>query len=212
MEYSDPDWCSLPLVPVDSLHRRQTRIPGYYPLLAACPVKHYCNRSNPDMLYDLIKSHAALFFMQRQKKTSKDGTFCVYADESDFAVANEVFTFLNGTAGGQETKLTCREADLLAAIQGADQRNTPYRTSRDSPAGRTWVGTKPSRVMNAGGEVTPASGKVPGDLVYRQDHYIDRRGRQHSAPPVQAYAWDREVPEWNGGSACWLSDSWKEKQ
>ena len=43
------------------------------------------------MLYDLIKSHAALFFMQRQKKTSKDGTFCVYADESDFAVANEVF-------------------------------------------------------------------------------------------------------------------------
>ena len=43
------------------------------------------------MLYDLIKSHAALFFMQRRQKTSEGGTSCVYADEKDFAAANECF-------------------------------------------------------------------------------------------------------------------------
>ena len=79
------------------------------------------NRRNPDMLYDMVKSHAALFFMQRKKKTSGDGTSCVYADEADFTSANEVFTLLNGTAGGQESKMTRREADLLGAIREADQ-------------------------------------------------------------------------------------------
>ena len=80
-----------------------------------------CNRRNPDMLYDLIKSHAALFFMQRQQKTSEDGTLCVYADEADFAAANDVFTLLNGTAGGQESKMTKKESDLLALIHRADR-------------------------------------------------------------------------------------------
>ena len=56
------------------------------------------NRRNPDMLYDLIKSHAALFFMQRRQKVARDGTLCIYADETDFAAANEVFTLLNGTS------------------------------------------------------------------------------------------------------------------
>ena len=79
------------------------------------------NRRNPDMLYDLIKSHAALFFMQREQKTSEDGTLCVYANEADFTAANDVFTLLNGTAGGQESKMTKKESDLLGAIQKAGQ-------------------------------------------------------------------------------------------
>ena len=77
------------------------------------------NRRNPDMLYDLIKSHAALFFLQREQKTSEDGTLCVYANEADFTAANDVFTLLNGTAGGQESKMTKKESDLLGAIQKA---------------------------------------------------------------------------------------------
>ena len=80
-----------------------------------------CNRRNPDMLYDLIKSHAALFFMQRQQKTSEDKTLCVYASEADFAAANDVFTLLNGTAGGQESKMTKKESDLLALIHRSDR-------------------------------------------------------------------------------------------
>ena len=78
------------------------------------------NRRNPDMLYDLIKSHAALFFQQRRQKTGEDGTLCVYADEADFTAATEVFTLLNGTAGGQESKMTKKESDLLAIIEKAN--------------------------------------------------------------------------------------------
>ena len=93
------------------------------------------------MLYDLIKSHAALFFMQRQQKTSEDGTLCVYADEADFAAANDVFTLLNGTAGGQESKMTKKESDLLAIIEKADLPSSPSRISSGSRAGPTWEST-----------------------------------------------------------------------
>jgi len=79
------------------------------------------NQRNPDMLYDVIKSHAALFFMQREQKTSGNGTLCVYANEADFAAANNVFTLLNGSAGGQESKMMKKESDLLGAIQQARQ-------------------------------------------------------------------------------------------
>ena len=50
----------------------------------------------------------------------EDGTLCVYADEADFAAATEVFTLLNGTAGGQESKMTKKESDLLAIIEKAN--------------------------------------------------------------------------------------------
>ena len=44
----------------------------------------------------------------------------MYADEADFTAANEVFTLLNGTAGGQESKMTKKESDLLAIIEKAN--------------------------------------------------------------------------------------------
>jgi hypothetical protein len=54
-----------------------------------------CNRRNPDMLYDLIKSHTALYYQQRDQKTTEDGMLCVYASEAVFLAANDVFTLLN---------------------------------------------------------------------------------------------------------------------
>ncbi|OPY43018.1 MAG: hypothetical protein A4E41_00003 [Methanoregulaceae archaeon PtaU1.Bin066] len=106
-----------------------------------------CNRRNPDMLYDLIKSHAALFFMQRQQKTSEDGTLCVYANEADFSAANDVFTLLNGTAGGQESKMTKKESDLLSLIHRADR------------SGLTSVSTELSKATTAGERITPGCWK-----------------------------------------------------
>ena len=44
----------------------------------------------------------------------------MYANEADFNAANDVFTLLNGTAGGQESKMTKKESDLLAIIEKAD--------------------------------------------------------------------------------------------
>jgi hypothetical protein len=51
----------------------------------------------------------------------EDGTLYVYADRRDFAKATEVFTLLNDTAGGQESKVTKKASDLLAIIEKADR-------------------------------------------------------------------------------------------
>ncbi len=164
------------------------------------------NRRNPDMLYDLIKSHAALFFLQREKKTSGDGTFCVYANEADFAAANEVFTLLNGTAGGQETKLTRREAGLLDAVRVADQLEYTvqdlqrltgwsycniYRSLKGYDSrGKNYTGLLEKCPALSFTDRTITSTGEDGDTVRRR---------------AEAYVWDRELyRQWNGDSACWL--------
>jgi hypothetical protein len=164
------------------------------------------NRRNPDMLYDLIKSHAALFFMQRQQKTSEDGTLCVYADEADFAAANDVFTLLNGTAGGQESKMTKKESDLLVVI---DKANRDEFTIQDLQQLTGWsyssiyktVKGYDSRGRNYTGllEKCPALSFTDRTVtVTESDGYAVRRR-------TEAFEWNRELyRQWNGGGACWL--------
>ena len=74
------------------------------------------NRRNPEMLLDLVKANAVLRFMQREG-WQQGGVVCLSATLDDFREAARLYGFLNGTAGGQETKLTRREADLLSAIR-----------------------------------------------------------------------------------------------
>src|SRR5271157_571201 len=164
------------------------------------------NRRNPDMLYDLIKSHATLFFMQRQKKMSEDGTCCVYADEADFAAANDVFTLLNGTAGGQETKLTRREADLLAAIRDADQLEYTVQDIQKLTGGSySGIYKTLKGYESRGRNYTGLLEKCPA--ISFTDRTITSTGEDGNTVRrrTEAYAWDRELyRQWNGGGACWL--------
>ena len=164
------------------------------------------NRRNPDMLYDLIKSHAALFFMQRRQKVARDGTSCVYADKKDFAAANEVFSLLNGTAGGQESKMTRREAGLLAAIREADQ---PEYTIQDLQrlTGSSYSGIYKSLkgYESRGKNYTGLLEKCPA--LSFTDRTITTPGEDGNTVRrrTEAYAWDRELyRQWNGGGSCWL--------
>jgi hypothetical protein len=164
------------------------------------------NRRNPDMLYDLIKSHAALFFLQREQKTSGDGTLCVYANEADFTAANDVFTLLNGTAGGQESKMTKKESDLLGAIQKAGQLEF---TIQDLQRFTGWsyssiyktVKGYDSRGKNYTGllEKCPALSFTDRTVtVTEHEGYAVRRR-------TEAFEWDKELyRQWNGGGSCWL--------
>jgi len=165
-----------------------------------------CNRRNPDMLYDLIKSHAALFFMQRRQKTSEDGTLCVYADEADFSAANDVFTLLNGTAGGQESKMTKKESDLLAIIEKADQ---PEFTIQDLQrfTGGSYMGIYrmlkgyDSRGKNYTGllEKCPALSFTDRTVTINDEEGVSVRRR------TEAFTWSREIfRQWANGGACWL--------
>jgi len=165
-----------------------------------------CNRRNPDMLYDLIKSNAALFFMQRQQKTSEDGTLCVYADEADFTAANDVFTLLNGTAGGQESKMTKKESDLLAIIEKAD---LPEFTIQDLQrfTGGSYMGIYrmlkgyDSRGKNYTGllEKCPALSFTDRTVTMSDEEGVSVRRR------TEAFTWSREIyRQWVNGGACWL--------
>jgi hypothetical protein len=165
-----------------------------------------CNRRNPDMLYDLIKSHAALFFLQRQQKTSEDGTLCVYANEADFTAANDVFTLLNGTAGGQESKMTKKESDLLAIIEKAD---LPEFTIQDLQrfTGGSYMGIYrmlkgyDSRGKNYTGllEKCPALSFTDRTVTMSDGEGVSVRRR------TEAFTWSREVyRQWVNGGACWL--------
>lgn len=74
------------------------------------------NRRNPDMLLDLIKTNAVL--MQKQRDMSEvDGMSCVIATEEDFFAASRLFAALHGDSGGQVTKLTRKEAELIDALR-----------------------------------------------------------------------------------------------
>jgi CRISPR/Cas system endoribonuclease Cas6 (RAMP superfamily) len=165
-----------------------------------------CNRRNPDMLYDLIKSHAALFFMQRQQKTSDDGTLCVYADEADFAAANDVFTLLNDTAGGQESKMTKKESDLLGLIHRSDRSEFTIQDLQELtgwPYINIYRALKgyDSRGKNYTGllEKCPAISFTDRTVTVSDEDGVSIRRR------TDAFAWSRELyKHWTFGGACWL--------
>ncbi|MEI6842325.1 MAG: hypothetical protein WCK53_13745, partial [Methanomicrobiales archaeon] len=74
------------------------------------------NRRNPEMFYSLIKAHALLFSMQRERFPLETGGSYIVATLEDFYAAAILFGQLNGSVGGQETKLTRREAEMLVVI------------------------------------------------------------------------------------------------
>jgi len=74
------------------------------------------NRRNPEMLLGLVKAHALLFSLQRERQ-DVNGVPCIMATRDDFDGAARLYSLLNGSAGGQTTKLTKMESDLLTVIE-----------------------------------------------------------------------------------------------
>lgn len=70
------------------------------------------NRRNPGMLFDLIKCHARLFFLQRQR----DESGSIVANREDFMYARQLFLNITAETGGQETKQTRNEAAALSTM------------------------------------------------------------------------------------------------
>ncbi len=74
------------------------------------------NRRNPGMLLDLVKANAVLMAQQRERQVYYDGVTCITAIREDFDAAVRLYSLLNGTDGGQGTKLTRKESDLVEII------------------------------------------------------------------------------------------------
>ena len=164
------------------------------------------NRRNPDMLYDLIKSHTALYYQQRDQKTKEDGTLCVYASEADFISAKDLFTLLNGMAGGQESKMTKKESDLLDAIQQARQEEF---TIQDLQRLTGWSYISIYRALKGyesrGKNYTGLLEKCPALSFTDRTVTISEEQGNSIRRRSDAFQWDTALfREWNCGDACWL--------
>ncbi|AGB03477.1 hypothetical protein [Methanoregula formicica] len=73
------------------------------------------NRRNPEMLLGLVKAHTLLFSLQRERR-EVNGVPCIMATRADFDGAARLYSLLNGSVGGQTTKLTKMESDLINSI------------------------------------------------------------------------------------------------
>ena len=166
----------------------------------------HSNRRNPEMLLDLIKAHAVLWFMQREQIMS-GRIRCLIATRRDFDEAARLYGLLNGTSGGQETKLTRREADLLETIRKGDwgeftipqlqrvtglSNNIVHRLIHGySTHGKTYSGLL---------EKCPAIAYTDRTVVCEEEGgSISMRRR------TNAYTFDRDLYRiWSGGGLVWL--------
>ncbi len=81
------------------------------------------NRRNPDILLDLIRSHALLRCRQRERERLPDGGLAITATEEDFRYAAGLFAALHATGGSLSAKFDRNESLVLglAVKNGVDQ-------------------------------------------------------------------------------------------
>ena len=78
------------------------------------------NRRNPGMLLDIVRSHAVLMQHQREHE-EHNGISCIVATIEDFKAACQLYQKLNGEDGGQMSKLTRAESELIIALRDSYQ-------------------------------------------------------------------------------------------
>ncbi len=166
------------------------------------------NRRNPEMLLDLIKANTVLRFMQREQQRA-GSVVSLTAIREDFQEATRLYGLLNGTAGGQQTKLTKRESDLIAVIQ---RYSWPEFTIPQLQKATGWssgnihkcIHGYASRGVSHSGllEKCPAIAYCDRTVVTdEEERGISMRRR------TNAYTFDHELFRcWCAGGAVWLDD------
>ncbi len=164
------------------------------------------NRRNPDMLIDLIRTHAIMNQFQRERQEI-GGVTCVTATMEDFSRARSLYIKLCGESGGQTTKLTRKEAELITAIRNLDREevtipqlqrftglsyNTIYRTLH----GYSNKGVIHSGLLEKCPALSFTDRTISGE---HEGFNVKRRAK--------AYLWDALVYDaWSGTDGCWISD------
>ena len=164
------------------------------------------NRRNPEMFYSLIKAHALLFFMQREQRMLESGGAYIVATLEDFYAAAILFGQLNGSVGGQESKLTRREAEMLLVIskrgdveftiqQLQELTNLSYQSIHRALHGYNCRGQSYSGLLDK----CPAISFTDRTVVSEDDTGRSVRRRSH------AYQFNFDVYRlWSAGGAVWL--------
>nr|WP_319538170.1 hypothetical protein [uncultured Methanospirillum sp.] len=164
------------------------------------------NRRNPDMLLDLIRTHAALCQQQR-KITQSNGVMCVIATEDDFNGAARLFVALNGVTGGQASKLTSRESSLIKTIAAAD---VPEITTEELQQATGWTNSSINKLIHG----YRSHGKIYSGILEKCPaiSFLDRTisvGDEGCTTMrrTRAYRWDSGLYRaWVKGGSVWLAD------
>ena len=163
------------------------------------------NRRNPDMLLDLVKAHAVL--MQKQRELSEAGDMMVVtATVEDFRNACVLYTALNNTSGGQETKLTKRESELVDTIKRHGQgeitiSEMQHLTGLSQSVIYKMIHGSTSRGTHYSGLLE----KCPAIAVCDRTLVSDENGVTLAHRREKAYSWDQSVYEaWSSDGCCWL--------
>ena len=167
---------------------------------------HAENRRNPEMLLDLIKAHALLRWIQREQAAADDGSPCIIATRDDFQDSVRLYDQLNGTAGGQETKLTKVEAAILEAISRAQWPEFTVQqmqsvTGRSSSSIRKILHGYMSKGYIYSGllEKCPAISYTDRTVVTNDEEGLSVRRR------ATAYQFSPDLyRQWTRGGSCWL--------
>ena len=163
------------------------------------------NRRNPDMLLDLIRASAVLMQQQRAEDEMY-GIRCIYATEEDFTVATRLYTALSGESGSQASKLTRREAELVAIMNSAGR---PELTISDLQTLSEWSNSTIHKLLNGylskGQIYSGLLAKCPAVSFYDRTVTSGSDGR-HTQKRQRVYTWDPSLYlPWSEGGVVWLA-------
>ncbi len=185
---------------------KQQRIFVRIPFARRIQFSNVANRRNPAMLFDLIKCHAALRFLQREGKETGD-EIRIEAARQDFDAAARLYAAINQEGGGQDSKMTRNEAAALATIARMGwetftvrmlQQATglSYHQVRRILQGYTTRGTVYCGLL----EKCPAIGVVDATVIDESTGTTVRRHESHFQFDAERYR------EWTAELAVWLED------
>ena len=164
------------------------------------------NRRNIDMLLDLIRARAAMMQYQRSA-IEHAGYLCVAATEEDFRYAADLYCTLTGESGGQLTKMTKMESDIVSYIV---QLNQVEFTTKDlmkiSGHSNSVINKALQGYQSRGGSYTGLLDKCPAisycDRTHTTGDEIEKTSRR-----ARAYQWDMNAyHNWVGVGNVWLED------
>jgi hypothetical protein len=163
------------------------------------------NRRNPDMLLDLVKCHAVLMQFQRDRREAGSLQY-ITATVDDFRKACRLYTALNGTSGGQQSKLTKKESGLIDAIR---THGTGEITISEMQHITGWSHSVIYKMLHGsvshGYQYSGLLEKCPAISVCDRTVVTDEGGITAAHRRAKAYAWDSLVYDlWAADGGCWL--------
>lgn len=167
------------------------------------------NRRNPEMLLGLVKAHALLFSMQRERQ-EVNGIPCIMATRADFDGAARLYSLLNGSVGGQTTKLTKMESDLINSIVTLHWVEfTIPMLQKATALSNAVLHRLIHGYTSRGAAYTGLLEKCPA-IAYTDRTIIseDEMTGHSTRRRTNAYTFDHDMyGKWLAGGAVWLDDS-----